>query len=883
MRPTISTDGATESVVERAAAKARPESEDGEIEDAKMADVITKVDKGTVDGDQVTDERDVPTSQPAPPTQAPETNLPVEATPRSQTPNLTSSEPSRVPTPGAVVQTKSQLQDLKSSSSAVAGSSSPIPPRPEAARSSSGSAVNGRVQHGLPNRPEPPHSRAGEHRMSDRERAPRDHVRDSRHPERGTMDGPRDAVYERAPERHVLSSQQRSYERVDRPHNAERERGQAGWGGERGLSGRPNPEEWHSSSSQSREPRQPQRGDRTERLQRDRPAAETTPNARAFEPQGQPSHDGTMAPPRSTISQHPDRAALIHGNTNRDRPPFDAQHLERRQEARRYDGHLTSDRSSRPGSPSRLDDRRNSRLEPRRDDRPPVDLRHTPDTTANGRLPRYEDNRLPTGPRTDRSMPGSEGSPHDRFRDSPRNASTTSPATDLYRRDQGANHNSRQQESQYGRLNAGPEIPLGPRLPNGNTAPPPRAIGRNVSAPHHVNTQQTQPYPASQNGSTAAQEKQTPTGPSSQGPPRNAPPMPRPDSAQSALPTPATDTPDTAGVHPDRLRAIQGAGGASSVSAAQGLSSMGRPLRQPLPPVSVPPTPGQRPIPQMPSPGGPLPSPGAPMSGPVGPSPTSRGPPTGPSCGNDRSRGEKRMFAGLQSMLQQAGTPNTPERSGQGASIRGRGGRTNNSTLPSPSASDPPTAPAPRPEAFPGRGDLFANRPPTHSVQQSVEDDSEYGRGTRRGGAREPLREYAREPARDGARGRPAARDEGRNEERRSGYHRSSRDHSRDTGPAPPIPPRDDERPPRRDEPRDRGRPPMPPPMEREMRRPPRMDEQRRAESDRRDVDSWNTERRAGMERRDDRDRRDGGGSGRKRARGGDEGYNDSKRPRRSG
>lgn len=831
-----------------------------------MAEITTKADEPAVDGVKVVDGKNIPTSPPVVPAKALESDATLGPNQRLQTPKPVSEETDRVPAAAAAMQTKPQLQHT-SPTSVVARTSSPIPPRPDPPRSISSSGVNGRVQHGLPNRPEVPHSRANELRVADKERISHDHSKDGRYPERGGLDGSRDSVLERAPDRQFPASQQRSYERSERLPNSGREPAQSGWGGDRGALGRPNAEEWQNGATQPRDSRQPQRPERTDRLQRDRAGAEMNLNSRTFEPQGQTIREGKMAPPRSTVPQHPDRAALIH---NADRPSFDQQH-DRRQESRRYEGQPNSDRLSRPESPTRLDDRQHQRFEPRRDDRPPVHARQTQENTLNGRHPRYEDNHAPTGPRTDRPMQGNQGSPQDRFRDSARNAFTPSPVTDPYRRDQSTNHNNRQHESQYGRLNAGPEIPLGPRLPNGNTVPSPRATGRNVSAPQPVNTSQTQSYSGSQNGSMASLEKHTPTGPSARGPPMAAPPLPRLEPVHSAPPTPVTGSPDTAGVHPDRLRAIQGAG-VTPVNAPSSSTNMVRQPREPLPPVSVPPSPGQRPHGQIPSPGGHLQSP-------LGPLPSPRGAPTGPSFGNDNRRGDKRMLAGIQNALQ-AGTFNPPERSGQGASIRGRGGRANNNTQSSPSASGPPAsaAHAPSPDAYPNRGDLFANRPPPQHSE--VEDDR--GSGARRGGVREPQRDAAR----DGARGSTAVRDEARIEERRSTHHHSSRDHSRDPGPpTPSMPPRDEDRLPRRNDIRDtRGRPPIPPPsMERDMRRPPRMDEERRAESDRRDMENWNGERRNGVERRDDRDRRDGGGSGRKRARGGEEGRDDNKRLRRSG
>lgn len=875
----ISTDGATDSTA-RKASKTRVDAEDGEIQDAKMTDATIEARKSktghvkSVNGDETI--VSPPTLPPKTPDMDGSSNTPTQ----SQAPKPASAEPTRHSTPSAAEQTKIRVDDLKPNIAATKANAPSIPPRPEVLKSASTApALDGRSQHGLPSKPDASHSRSGESRMPDNTRNQRDHAREQRYPPRGGMDGTRDIAHQKATERSNPPPNPHSYERSDRLPNGDRERPVAGRASEKGPPGRLNSAEWQNGPLQGHESRPALRPERFDRSPRDRAAMEMGSNSRPFDPHAPSARDGLMGPPRSTLSQHPDRVALIHGNTDR----ITNQPQDRRQDSRRFDGPPVSERPSRPGSPGRSDDRRNPRFESGRDDRPPLDSRQQfPENIANGRLSRYEDGRPPSGPRTDRPVSGSQGSPQDRFRESPRHVSNPSPANEHHRRDQSTNHNSRQQESQYGRLNAGPEIPLGPRLPNGNSAPPTRISGRTVSAPHQINTQ---PAPGQTAEVVAAQ---TPTGPSSRGPPRNGPPMSRPDAASSAPPTPVADSPDTAGVHPDRLRAIQGASGAPAVTAAQG--SMTRPPRDPMPPISVPPSPVQRQHNQMPSPGGPLPSPGLSVPGSIGPLPTSRGPPTGPSFGNDRARGDKRMFAGLQNTLQQAGTLNGPERSSQGTSIRGRGGRANNPPIPSPTTPGPPipaAQPAP-PDSFPRGGDLFANRPPPPPppTQHNRNAEPENGRGARRAGGGEPFREPQRdnrEAAREGPRERHPGKDEGRNEERRSGHHRSSRDHSRENGPAHLHPSRDEDRPPRHDDPRDRGRPPMPSPMERDSRRTPRMDDHRRAESDRRDMEGWDREGRNGMERRDDRDPRDGGGSGRKRGRGGEDGHNDSKRPRRSG
>ena len=838
--------------------------------------------------DKVPNGGEASTTQEILPMQTSEIKPTAQLSQSSETMKQSPSAMDRLPDQSVTTQSKSHIQEAKSQTLAVTEGSSPIPPRPEASRSSSSGANDGRTHHILPSRPEPPYPRSGEHRTGDRELGLRDHIRESRYSGRGLNDGPRDTLHERPFERQTPSSQPRSYEQTDRPHHIDRERNQRDWASEKSLPGRPTPDEWHNGPPHSRGLRQSSRNERLERTGQDRPPAEAYSNARTPELQGQPSRDAGMAPPRSNIPQHPDRAALIQqGNQEKDQSQFDRQHPDRRQESRRYEGHTTSDRLSRTSSPTRLDDRRNPRLETWRDDRPQADNHHTPESQSHGRPTRYEDARLPTGPRTDRPFPGNQGNTHERVRDSLRNAPVSSPTGDQYRRDQGPNYIGRQQESQYGRLNAGPDIPSGPRLPNGNVTPAGRGMARNVGGPNQISPQQSQPTSALQNSTMAAPEKQTPTGPSSRGPSRNHPPVTRPDAVHSTPPTPTTENVDTAGVHPDRLRAIQGSVPSSPGTTSHNSNHMSRLTRQEIPPVSVPPV-AQRGH-QTASPSDPLPTPGAPMPESSGPSPTGRGPPTGPLLGNDRTRVDKRMFAGLQTHLQQAGTPNVPERSRQGASIRGRGGRANQASLPSPSTSDPSTLAAPRSEAFPVHGDLFANRPTGNAIAQGAEGETAYGRGQIHGVAREQAREPMRDLGRDDRRGRDEGRDDMREEARRSGRHRSSRDHSRDIGPPLPMPPRDDDRAPRRDDTRDRVRPPMLP-MERDMRRPARADEQRRAESDRRDMEAWNGERRWGIERRDDRDRRDGGVSGRKRGRAGDEGqmaphernYGDSKRPRRS-
>lgn len=897
----ISTDGASEHLLQ-AANQARIDAEDGEIDDAKMTDA-PRANEATNQKDALSqvaqatanlaiEQAQQMHSQPA--------DDPPKGVSRSQTPKPAGIKPeSGVVSPAAAPPSLTPALDPKPILSTNAGLSPSVPPRPESSRSSSASAVNGRLPHTLPSRPEPPYSRGADNRMLDRvnERGMRDHSRDNRYPDRTSSERPRDLIQERLGERHVSGAQPRSHELPpERSYNSERNRSSSNWGAEQPAN-RPSVDDRHSSLG-NRESRPPPREEKKEWSHRDRSFGESNNVSRTPEMQGPPSRDQAMAPPRSSISHHPDRAALISGGQDREKALFNTPHSERRHEGNRSDRHANTGRSSRGVSPSRLENRRTPHQEGHYEDRQPSDIHHAPSDPSYGHPARYDSNHLPTGPRTDRN--GAPSS-HDRFRESSRNGLTAPPANEQSRRPtHESNYVNRQQESQYGRLNPGPEnsagrvntnfdVPSGPRLPNGNNAPATRANGRNFSGAFSQSShQQTQHPPATPNNAHPVQDRQTPTGPSSRAPPRNSLPMPRLDTTQPTPATQASESPDTAGVHPDRLKAIQGAVTAPPGNVQPSPSNMGRPPRPPLPPVSVAPMPNPSPHGQMPSPGGPNASPVPPVSANHGPSPTARGPPTGPSSTNDRSRGDRRMFAGLQNVLQQAGTPNNlPERSGQGASIRGRGGRANNMPMHSPVTSGPPTPSIPRPEQ--SRGDLFSTRHGGPPAQIPGEEDGAYGRGARRGPMRDATRDFSREAAREGERDmtrdnereRELMRDEGREGERRSGRLRNGGDEGRDAGHGSSMSMRDEDRMPRRDDARERGngRAPIPPPTERDLRRPPRGDEPRRADSERRGMEGWGQEPRAGPDRRDDRDRRD---SGRKRGRAGDDGrMQDEKRQRR--
>ena len=692
-----------------------------------------------------------------------------------------------------------------------------------------------------------------------------DNLRESRFSERIGADRSREILRDRGSERSTSGSYLQSHERVNDRINERAppvDRDRMDLRHERAPPNRVAVEDRHNGSH-ARDARQLPRDDRLDRPLNDRLFNEQQHNRRDVETPTQSIRDSAMPPPRSNIPQHPDRAALIQGSQNASRGIPGSNTPDRRSEPSRHDSYSFSGRGSRGPSPKREEDHRISRDDSLREDRPPVDVRRAGEETSRLAQPRFEESQAPTGPRTGRPSGGLPTNPNDRFRDSMK-GSTLPAASDSShgRLSHESVHNGRQSESQYGRLNSGTEIPSGPRLANGNHPPPSRS-GRNVSAPQpHLNTQQ--PLLAAQGSTpaTPAQDRQTPSGPSMRGSPRKPPPFTQPMSASSAPPTPVAQSPETAGIHPDRLKAIQGSDAASTENAPPT-----RGPRQAPPPMAMPSS-------------GPPRGPNNHLPSPITQSPTNRGPPTGPSFSNDRNRDKR--FAGLQNMLQQAGTPAVPERSGQGASIRGRGGRANNVNLPSPIMPGPPLPNLPRQEGPPPRGDLFAGRPNGLANPQQSEVDTAYERGGRRGGPRDDgdrrsVRHRSRSP-----KDREVAAP-GRSREEDGMYGRDGA--SERSRPSDAQPERDlrgiggqteknirggaglERRDSRADD------------FTRDTRRSGRDEGQyreRRMELDQRD----------GGDRRDGRDRRDGGGSGRKRGRGGDEGqgergFAENKRPRR--
>ncbi len=823
------------------------DAEDGEIEDAKMSDA-------PVD-DSIIPDAVQPSNQTSMDTANAVTESTLSVAP-SEAPNL---QHKGSPAPVSMVDDMSSRASRLEYKPTLPAPSGP-PPRPDMSRTPSLGLTNGRAPHNLPSKPEPSQNRPGDHRMLPRtgERLPHDHPREPRYPERVE---PRDILRDRGLERSASGPYAHG---AERPQAMERDRMDQRWNNAGTSQGRSSVDDRHNGSH-GRDSRYSARDDRQERPPDDRQFSESHQSRRDVDATPQQPRDVVMPPPRSNISQHPinpERAALIQGGSTQDRGQPSSMHPDRRPDTSRYDDPLRSERTSRAPSPARGDDRHPSRYDGRREDPPSMHGRRPTDDITR---PRFDEPHAPTGPRTGRPASTGAGSfnSNDRFRESMKPSAVAPPIDPNHGR---LSHESsfpnRQGESQYGRLNSDSDIPSGPRMPNGNHSTPGHG-GRNVSAPQpRLNTQvagQNQGPP------TPVHDRQAPSGPSMRGSPRKPPPFSQHPVNTSAPPTPVTQSPDTGSIHPDRLRALQGAGAVTTEDLPQNRGGQ----RQGPYPVAMPPR-------------GPM---NNQLPSPVGPPANHRGPPTGPAMPNDRSGRDKRTLTGIQTVLQQASGSTVPERSGQGASIRGRGGRANNANGPSPGNSAPPTPSFPRPDQ-PLREDLFAGGLNGTMGSQQPEDDAPYGRGGRRGGPRDGPRDGDRRNGSHRSHSAGKDRSTGAPPRMREDEMLQGRDGPRDRPRGNEGPPNRDTRggsgqlevnvrggggPPERDL-RDRGPP-------RDTRRPGRDDGQfrdRRGEPDVRD----------GPDRRDDRDRRDGGGSGRKRGRGGDEGqgernFSDSKRPRR--
>ncbi|KAL6718695.1 THO2 plays a role in transcriptional elongation [Lecanora helva] len=802
----------------------RIDAEDGEIEDAKVLD-------GSASNSVIS----------------------ASTKPAEQGPGRTGNEeekvaPSAVRSETSAVQRKESPAQTSASQEALSAASLPkitsapplhsLPPaRPDLSWAGPSDSSGGRALHNLPSKPEPSQVRPGDHRMTSRsgERYSHD-TREPRYPQRGEpRDTLRDKGFNHFPSGSFNDGPQRlqdgERDRVSHARNSDRPHPDQGIMDDR------------HTGQHNQEPRYSMRDDKAVG---DRRYIEQHHNRREVAGFGQQQREISMPPPRPNVSQHPinpERAALIQGNHTPDQ--------NRRPDPSAYDHQQRPLRTSRGPSPPRMDDHQPLRHESRREEPSPMYGRRPLNDNVHRNPQRFEDSSAPTGPRTSQSTGSRLESlnPGDRPRD-PMRANTIAPPLDSNhgRLNHESSFPGRQGESQYGRLNSDNDIPSGPRMPNGNHPVPGRG-SRNISAPQpQLNTQISQNH----GPTTAAHDRQAPSGPSMRGSPRKPPPFSQHNGNSSAPPTPVAQSPDTAGVHPDRLKALQ----ASGAVAAENTPPNQRGVRQGPPPLSMPPRgPNNN---QLPSP--------------IGPSSGNRGPPTGPAMPNDRMGRDQRNFAGVQNTLQKALGAPALERSGQGASIRGRGGRANNVSGPSPGTSTPLTPNLPRQDQIPPREDLFANRPNGTASSYQAEEDMGSMRGGRRGGPRDFPRDGDRRSGRHRSRSPTKDRIGGAPQRVRDDDMGQGRDGPRNF-------PRNSETPSDRDgrgasgsfEANIRG----PPDRDLRDRGPPR--DTRRSGRD----DGQFRERRGEPDMRDDRERRDGG---RKRGRG-DEGQGErnfsDKRPRR--
>lgn len=818
------------------------DAEDGEIEDATS--IKTKVEEHTHKPTDQVDELKVNVPQnnglltdqsQDPPKPAPSLEEKAsESVPEGSDPNL-----------------KPQGGPLRKPMPALGPANSSVPMRPEVSRNSSFGQVNSRAHHELPSRPEIVANRTFDNRQSARmgDRPP-DHQREARAPERALVDSPKEYGRERFHDRPLPSSQSHTPERNDgRLRGTDRERNERHGGDILPTMRIPNDE--RQDNSLYRDPRPPFR-DRASLSSDSRSILDPNRARRDFHSNEQSERDAAMLPPRSTVSHHPDRAALIQGGSDGGRLGPSARPLDRRSEGSRYNDNPNSEQNSRAASPTRTHDR-----PPPHEIRRGVERRQEDGyrTMEEGQFPRsrYDDTYAPSGPRNDRTTSMAASSPNDRFRETARSSASGGPAHDFNhgRLNQDGPRSGWQNESQYGRLNAGNDTPAGPRLSNGHNPHYTRGGRHTGLLPGHDGLQQTPPTQSS-TPSHSAPGKQNSNRPS---PHNGANESSHPPFEGQVSPTAPTSggTVDVGTVHPDRLKAIQG-GGSAANSVPSDRVETNRGPRNP-PPLSVPPPTSAR---------GSLPSP-------IQQSPTGRGgpPPSGPAFANDRNRDKR--FAGIQNVLQQSNGPPPPDRSGQGTSIRGRGGR----GPITPSGNGPMPSHAPR-DAGPAREDLFAGRMNGSLPSGPVEDDGAYGRGNRRG---------------------PPGRDAPQEVERKSTRHRSrspKADRSFDT---PPSQYRERERPAFREDSRENFREDetnynirsngLP---DRDARRPPGFPERdiRAGPPPRRSTREVAGDGRGGQEGGYDRrgeERRDGGGSMRKRGRGVEEMVVerpvDTKRPRR--
>ena len=759
--------------------------EDGEIEDEKTIDVTGKTQgPSTSVAQHVHPAASTEDSNPQP--YKPEAKAPKKSTAAAVASANTAAESK---TPRDAPESTERI-DVKPTAATEGRMAAPIPPRPEPSRNPSGTATRARNPGGLPSRVEPRSLRSDVAPLPNiPARPPREVVENRR-----SLDRAQEAIRERLNRnqtRQVSSSTvQPDYQDTVNHPSLDRRHGR--------LTGNGEIRDPMVTISQNERPY----------ASRDRQPQEELPSNRRSDKSYMPHPSpNSMAPQASTTEaansqdtykgrddlnqsrgygstslqggpMHPDPAATLdrHGQTG-------SQH--QYNNFRHRDG----------GVPNREDYRHSSDQYPAQGGRP------FPQPPQEGRSDQR--NHL-------RQIDGSRD-----YRNGPPDSDSRFPA----RLPEPPRSYPNRQDPQYGRLNSNIDTPAGPT--NGPNDQPLGRPTRNshITQSHSGSTPATSQRPG--NTPSGGNNPQTPKGPShGRSTTRNGVVPPRPGSISTQVP-PASDAPDTAGVHPDRLKAIQALSTSPTEPSHQRVNNQIHTPRSAVQPSQA---------------GGPPRGPANQAYSPTGSAQNGFGVPNGPS--NGVNRGDKR-FAGIQGVLQQSGAAPPQDNNGQGTSIRGRGARNRNPS--EPSTGNPGSLPpVPRAEVS-ARDDTLAGR-----IDERVPVDGQsYGHGRRRADVRDAFKEV--NPGVDGQRNRSPPRDQS--------YK---------------MPPRDSEgRPYHRD---DRQQDIAQRPPTHDLRRSARNADDRRIPPERRDGGNWNDPRGAiPPERYDERDRREGGGSLRKRFRPGDE------------
>ncbi|KAK0111523.1 THO complex subunit 2 [Cadophora gregata] len=400
----------------------------------------------------------------------------------------------------------------------------------------------------------------------------------------------------------------------------------------------------------------------------------------------------TANPERQEII-NPERAALISADKNSSRSNSPRRG---REEPR--------DRvSSRPQSPRRHGADKDL-SDARRDDR---QSRNVPESYNSSRGRVEDAQQPPAGPRSDRPMDRERGGPHDR----PAYQQNQPPLRSVDPDHGRLNAVTRPQpDPNFGRLSApAQDIPSGPRDRNGRG----NRMGNAPMPPHQNARSGDLPRPPTP-------EKQPPTGPSGGRHPRRSASgqfdsTPAASGSNATPATPVTPSPAST-IHPDRLKQL---GGPIPQPLAQSQAAS-----QPAAPIhpdrlrafgsddTIKPQPqsqmnmnnnNNRSRPNVPplATSGPPSGPRGSQASPIHAGPNGFAAPTGPASATERAaRGGRRQLAGINTMLQQAGQQNTPDRinvRGRGRMSSGMGPETPNSGPPTPSLPIPPPPPGPPP------------------------------------------------------------------------------------------------------------------------------------------------------------------------------------------